>query len=31
MYCYKDDAYNALEKLTGNGGLTDHSNKRMLR
>lgn len=21
MYCYKDDAYDALEKLTGNDGL----------
>lgn len=31
MYCYKDDAYDALEKLMGNGGLTDHSDKRMFR
>ena len=31
MYCYKDDACDALEKLTAIGGLSGHSNKRMFR
>lgn len=31
MYCYKEDAYDTLEKLTGSGGLSGHSDKRMFR
>lgn len=31
MYCYKDDACDALEKLTASGGLSVHSDKRMFR
>lgn len=31
MYCYKNGAYDILEKLTGDGELSDHSDQRMFR
>lgn len=31
MYCYNDDTYNTLEKLTGGDELSDHSDQRMFR
>lgn len=31
MYCYKDDACDALEKLTGGDELSDHSDQRIFR
>lgn len=31
MYRYKDDTYDILEKLTGDGEPSDHSDQRMFR
>lgn len=31
MYCYKDDACDALEKLTANDEPSDYSDQRMFR
>ena len=31
MYRYNNDTYDTLEKLTGGGGLSDHSDQRMFR
>lgn len=31
MYRYKNDTYDKLEKLTGGGELSDHSDQRMFR
>lgn len=31
MYCYKDDMYGTLEKLTGGDELSDYCDQRMFR
>lgn len=31
MYCYKDETYDTLEKLTGDGEQSGRSDQRMFR